>query len=86
MPKLRDDIYDVVGRGAYMPGRSGSASDRGLACSDYADMSNEKTGGNPVRRNPKVSRGRFVRPGSAGPKARPKGVADGQRVNIPAPG
>lgn len=47
-------------------------------------MSNEKPGGNPGRRNPKVSRGRFVRPGSAGPKARPKGVADGQRVNIPA--
>ena len=24
--------------------------------------------------------------GQSGPKARPKGVADGQRVNIPAPG
>ena len=69
-----------------MPGRSSRVSDCGLARSDYADMSNEKTGGNPVRRNPKVSRGRFVRPGSAGPKARPKGVVDGERVNIPAPG
>ena len=68
-----------------MPGRSSRVSDCGLASSDYADMSNEKTGGNPVRRNPKVSRGRFVRPGSAGPKPRPKGVGDGQRVNIPAP-
>ena len=41
-------------------------SGRGLATSDYADMSNEKWGGNPHRRNPKVSRGRFVRPGSVG--------------------
>ncbi len=41
-------------------------SGRGLATSDYADMSNEKPGENPGRRNPKVSRGRFVRPGSVG--------------------
>ena len=39
---------------------------RGAVPRDYADMSNEKLGGNPSRRNPKVSRGRFVRPGSAG--------------------
>ena len=51
--------------------------------SDYADMSNEKWGENPHRRNSKVSRGRFVRPGLVGPKARPKGVVEGQRVNIP---
>ena len=41
-------------------------SGRGLRTSDYADMSNEKCGGNPHRRNPKASRGRFVRPGSVG--------------------
>ena len=45
---------------------AGRASAGGLATSDYADMSNEKPGGNPGRRNPKVSRGRFVRPGSVG--------------------
>ena len=39
---------------------------RGLRTSDYADMSNEKPGENPGRRNPKASRGRFVRPGSVG--------------------
>ena len=38
----------------------------GLQASDYADMSNEKPGENPGRRNPKVSRGRFVLPGLAG--------------------
>ena len=42
------------------------ASGRGASTSDYADMSNEKPGVNPGRRNPKVSRGRFVRPGSVG--------------------
>ncbi len=30
-------------------------------------MSNEKTGENPVRLKPKVSRGRLVRPGLVGP-------------------
>ena len=41
-------------------------SARGLRTGDYADMSNEKPGENPGRRNPKASRGRFVRPGSVG--------------------
>ena len=48
-------------------------------------MSNEKTSENLVRRKSKVSWGRFVRPGLVGPKVRPKGVADGQQVNIPVP-
>lgn len=47
--------------------RSGRGTDRGPHGSDYADMSNDKTGGNPVRRNPKISWGRFVRPGLVGP-------------------
>ncbi len=46
-------------------------------------MSNEKKGENPFHRKPKVSWGRFVRPGLVDPKVRPKGVADGQQVNIP---
>ena len=33
---------------------------------DYAGMSNDKTGENPVRRKPKVSWGRELRPGLAG--------------------
>ena len=51
--------------------------------SENVGMSNEKTSENLVRRKPKVSWGRFVRPGLVGPKARPKGVVDGQQVNIP---
>ena len=42
-------------------------------------------GENPTGRKPKVSRGRFVRPGLVGPKLRPKGVGDGQQVDIPVP-
>ena len=35
----------------------------GALSSEYAGVSNEKTGENPVRQKPKVSRGRVVRPG-----------------------
>ena len=64
-------------------------SGRGLATSDYADMSNEKPGGNPGRRNPIAGIPRFPGAGSSArgqsaPKARPKGVVDGRQVNIPA--
>ena len=38
---------------------------------------------NLIRRKPKVSWGRLVRPGLVGPKSRSKGVVDGQQVNIP---
>ncbi len=38
--------------------RSDTATSRGAAVSDYAGMSNDKTGENPVRRKPKVSWGR----------------------------
>ena len=47
-------------------------------------MSSENAGEKPARRKPEVSWGRFVRPGLGGPKLRPKGVSDGQPVNIPA--
>ena len=34
---------------------------------------------------PQGSEARFVRLGLVGPKARPRGVADGQQVDIPVP-
>jgi hypothetical protein len=34
---------------------------------------------------PKVSDGRLIRVGLVGPKPRPRGVGDGQQVNIPVP-
>ena len=48
-------------------------------------MSSDKEGENPSRRKGKVSWARLVLPGLVGPKPRPKGVGDGQQVNIPAP-
>ena len=60
------------------------ASGRGPSTSDYADMSNEKPDGNSGRRNPKASRAGSSARGQSAPKARPKGVVDGQQVNIPA--
>ena len=38
--------------------RSRTVTSGGAAASDYAGMSNDKTGENPVRRKPKVSWGR----------------------------
>ena len=38
-----------------------------------------------VHRKPEVSYGRLIRVGLVGPKPRPRGVGDGQLVNIPAP-
>ena len=48
-------------------------------------MSSDKTGEKPVRRKPKGSWVKLISPGLVDPKARPKGVADGKQVNIPAP-
>ena len=47
--------------------RSDTETSRGAAASDYAGMSNDKTGENPVRLKPKVSWGREIRPGLVGP-------------------
>ena len=55
----------------------------GALRSEYAGISSKKAGENPVRRKPKVSWATRIVPGLVGPKARPKGVTDGQQVNIP---
>ena len=47
-------------------------------------MSSKKAGENPAHRKLKVSWATQIDPGLVGPKARPKGVVDGQQVNIPA--
>ncbi len=48
-------------------------------------MSSEKIREKRIRRKSKVSWGRLIRPGLVDPKPRPKGVGDGEPVNIPAP-
>ena len=47
-------------------GQSMTARTCELYRSDHADISNDKTGEKPVRRKPKVSRARVIRPGLVG--------------------
>ena len=52
-----------IGRGAFYTRRRLTERTVGLYRSENAGVSNDKMGENPIRRIPKVSRGRFVRPG-----------------------
>ena len=51
-----------------------------------ADISNDKAGEKPARRKTKGSCPTLIGQGESTPKARPKGVVDGKRVNIPVLG
>ena len=51
--------------------------------SENVGMSNYLASEKLARRIPKVSHATAIGVGLVGPKARPKGVADGKRVNIP---
>ena len=62
------------------PGRGG-----GALGSENAGTSSVKAGEKPARRKSKVSWATLIGPGSVGPKPRPKGVGDGQTVDIPLP-
>ena len=57
----------------------------GVLRSENVGISSTNGGENPPHRKGKVSWATQIDPGLAGPKARAKAVADGQRVNIPAP-
>ena len=52
--------------------------------SENAGTSNRNVSEILTHRKSKVSWAMSITPGLAGPKARPKGVVDGQQVNIPA--
>ena len=72
-----------IGRGAMYTGRSHIERGGGLYTRENAGISSER-----VARNHSVESLRFPGEGSSaqgksGPKARPKGVADGQQVEIP---
>ena len=73
------------GRGAFRRGRRLTGRTAGRGGSDDAGTSSDQDGENPSRRKPKGSWGRFIRPGLVGPKPRPRGVGEGQRVNSPVP-
>ena len=81
-PKLRN-IRTYIGRGAMYTGRSHTERGGGLYSRENAGISSES-----VARNHTVESLRFPGEGSSaqgksGPKARPKGVADGQQVDNP---
>ena len=56
----------------------------GATRSENVGMSNRKPDEKSGHRKPKVSLAMFVNQGLGGPKAIPKGLVDGQPVNIPA--
>ena len=83
-PKLRN-ILMYIGRGAMYTGRSHTERGGGLYSRENAGISSES-----VARNHTVESLRFPGEGSSaqgksGPKSRPKGVDDGQLVDIPVP-
>ena len=60
-------------------------SHRGVHGSKNVGISNRNPDENSGHRKSKVSWAMTIIPGLVDPKARPKGVVDGQPVNIPAP-
>ena len=64
---------------------AGRATAGGAYGSENAGMSNRNAREIRAHRKSKVSWAMAITPGLVGPKARPKGVVDGQQVNIPAP-
>jgi len=64
---------------------AGRATAGGVYGSENAGMSNRNAREIRAHRKSKVSWAMSIIPGLVGPKARPKGVVDGQQVNIPAP-
>jgi len=58
-------------------------SHRGVYRSKNVGISNRNVGEIPTHRKSKVSWAMAITPGLVGPKARPKGVVDGHKVNIP---
>ena len=64
--------------------RSPDVSRDGAFRSENGGISNCNKSENLLHRKPKVSPATLFDGGLAGPKARPKGVVDGQQVNIPA--
>ncbi len=57
----------------------------GAEGSENAGMSSVKACEKHAHRKPKVSYARSIRVGLVGPKPNPKGIGDGQWVNIPIP-
>ena len=86
-PKLRIPVPLVArdGRGALSAPRSRLVRDGGVLRSENAGMSSVRDVSKRPHRMAEVSAARFILGGLVGPKPRPKGVGDGQTVDIPLP-
>ncbi len=67
-----------------MSQRSFVVRQSGAARRENVGMSNRKSDEKSDHRKPKVSLAMFINQGLGGPKITPKGLVDGQPVNIPA--
>ena len=83
-PKLRT-VREDGGRGALPAQRSRLVRDGGALGSENAGMSSVRDVSKRPHRMAEVSAARFILGGLVGPKPRPKGVGDGQTVDIPLP-
>src|SRR6188474_1891829 len=85
-PKLRTVLVtEDRGRGALPVQRSQSVRTGGALGSENAGMSSVRNVSKRSHRMAEVSAARFILGGLVGPKPRPKGVGDGQTVDIPLP-
>ena len=75
----------ILGRGALCTERSQSESTGGLYTSENAGMSSENYVGIIMAENLRFLGEGSSAQGKSGPKARPRGVVDGEQVEIPAP-
>ena len=72
-----------IGRGAMYTGRSDTGRSRGLYRRENAGISSESGARNSAVESLRIPGEGSSTQGKSGPKARPKGVADGQQVDNP---
>ncbi len=75
-------IYYHSGREAFLGRRSRRVTDCGALGRENVGLSNRIAGESPAHRKSKVSLAMVFNQGLGGPKANPKGAADGQSINI----
>ena len=83
--EVADSYLCMSGRGAFQQGRRSIERTAGLVGSENAGMSSARWGRIPSTVCLRVSGEGSSSQSESGPKARPKGVVDGQRVDIPVP-
>ena len=78
-------MINHIGRGATYTGRSHSGSGGGLYTRENAGISSESEARNLTVESLRIPGEGSSAQGKSGPKSRPKGVDDGQSVEIPIP-